>query len=80
MRAAGPTARGRERSPGGGQASAALRPEPETAEGAPDFGAGLPDEVLRRLLLACAAEGQLAFETAVVRWDRKALTEESLFT
>ena len=27
-------------------------PEPEPAEGAPDFGAGLPDEVLRRLLLA----------------------------
>ncbi len=34
-------------------------PEPEPAEGAPDFGSGLPDEVLRQLLLACAAaEGQ----------------------
>ena len=35
-------------------------PEPEAAEqGAPaDFGAGLPDEVLRQLLLACAAEGE----------------------
>ena len=34
-------------------------PEPAAEEGAPaDFGAGLPDEVLRRLLLACAAEGE----------------------
>lgn len=37
--------------------------EPESA-GAPDFGAGLPDEVLRRVLLACAAEGEAGLALA----------------
>ena len=34
----------------------APKPEPEPGKGGPDFGAGLPDEVLRRLLLACSLD------------------------
>ena len=38
-----------------------------------------PGLAFSALILACAAVGQLAFDTAVVRWDRKALTDACLF-